>query len=274
MKLRVHSWGGLGSQLFALSLIFDLKKIFPKRGVILIHHTSGVSRRLFEIEKLIDSNIKLKIIDDFKFIESTNSNTKIDAILEINKCFKKAVKITLETTKIYSNFDRTKDLKEIKPWTLILRGHYSERKISEEFIKYYFKKLKNDIESTTTDSLVVHYRLGDLINLPGKSIIPPDNLIEKIRIVLKSYDFKQVTVFSDSIDEARNSLSQIDNFISNVEFSNSSTMEVMINSISAKYFIGTNSKVSMWIIKFRNQMGFSSQIIQHEHKKFEEKLRY
>ena len=274
MKLRVHSWGGLGSQFFALSLIFDLKRIFPKRDFILIHHTSGISQRLFEIEELLDSNTKLKIIDDFKFIESTNTNTKFDLIDEMIRYFKKAVKIILETTKIYSNIDRTKNLNKIKPWTLILRGHYSEKKISEDFIEHYFRKFQNDIKSNTTDSLVVHYRLGDLINLPGKSIIPPDTLLEKIGIVMNNYDFKRVRIFSDSIEEARKSLWQINNFTSNVEFSSCSTMEVMRNSISAQYFIGTNSKVSMWIIKFRNHVGFPSQIIEHEYKKFEENIRY
>ena len=54
MKLKIHSWGGLGSQLHALSIAHDLKQNFPTRKLILIHHTSGVSRRFFELKSIID----------------------------------------------------------------------------------------------------------------------------------------------------------------------------------------------------------------------------
>ena len=70
MRLRIHSWGGLGSQLFALSLIFDLVRKFPKKRIELIHHTAGVTRRLFEVDFMLNSKTELVVKDDF----TTKSN--------------------------------------------------------------------------------------------------------------------------------------------------------------------------------------------------------
>ena len=78
MKLRVHSWGGLGSQLFALSLIFDLVRKFPKKRIELIHHTAGVTRRLFELDFMLSPKIQLIVKDDF----TIKSNLEVAGIIK------------------------------------------------------------------------------------------------------------------------------------------------------------------------------------------------
>ena len=64
-KLRIHCWGGLGSQLYAVALIYDLLKRFPKRKITLYLHTSGATRRHSEIEGIADI-FEIKQVDDFK----------------------------------------------------------------------------------------------------------------------------------------------------------------------------------------------------------------
>ena len=66
LNLKVHSWGGLGSQLFALSLIYDLKKKHPRIKVSLIHHTSGISERKFELESILEDGITLTEVNDYQ----------------------------------------------------------------------------------------------------------------------------------------------------------------------------------------------------------------
>jgi hypothetical protein len=51
---------------------------------------------------------------------------------------------------------------------------------------------------------------------------------------------------------------------SKVEYSSEPTIEVVRNSVNAKYFVGTNSKVSIWIIKFRDHLGMPSEILEHK----------
>jgi hypothetical protein len=168
MKLKVHSWGGLGSQLFVLALIYDLRKRYPKKKIQLVHHTSGVSRRLFELDSILDPSISLKLIDDYKSDEGINyaKNTRIIKHLLI-----KIIKKTLEKLYIFINFDQNQDINKIKPWTTIVRGHYSKRLISDDFLSYCVEKFTNHNSHFPSKTLVIHYRLGDLINLSNKSSI-------------------------------------------------------------------------------------------------------
>ena len=61
LTLRVHCWGGLGSQLFALAHAYELRKKFPKRKIMLFLHTSGVSERFSELDFFIGSNFKISL---------------------------------------------------------------------------------------------------------------------------------------------------------------------------------------------------------------------
>jgi len=261
MKLRVHSWGGLGSQLYALSLIFDLKNKFPNRRIILVHHTSGISRRVFELESILDPSVKLITIDDYKLLE--HKGIKSSYKRKIKLFFTNKIKVSLERIRLIINYDQNKTLNRIKPWTIMIRGHYSGTLINKDFYSYCINKFKNSKTNTNPNSLVIHYRLGDLIHLAGKSIIAPKDLIEKIRIVLKEEDVGKILIYSDSIEEAQRTLLPINMMIKEVEFSSEPTIDVVRNSINAKYFIGTNSKVSIWIIKFRDHLGIPSEVLKY-----------
>jgi hypothetical protein len=260
MKLRVHSWGGLGSQLFALSFIYDLQKKFPKKKILLVHHTSGVSRRLFELESILESNISLKLIDDYKPNQDINQNKNKS---ELKYLFIKIIKNILEKLYIFINVDQNPDINKIKPWTTMIRGHYSKKLISDSFLSYCIEKFKNYNFHFSSKTLVIHYRLGDLINLPNKSIIDPKYLIEKIRKIVETDKLEQILVYSDTISEAKKLLSPIENLSNFTQFSDESTFTVVQNAISAKYFIGTNSKVSIWISKFRNYQNIPTEILQN-----------
>lgn len=261
MKLRVHSWGGLGSQLYALSLIFDLKNKFPNRRILLVHHTSGISRRVFELESILEPSVELVTIDDYKLFEHNEVMSSYKR--KIKLFFTNKFKVLLEGIKLISNYDRSKNLDIIKPWTIMIRGHYSDTLISKDFYKYCINKFKNSKINTSPNTLVIHYRLGDLINLAGKSIVAPKDLIEKIRLVLQEEDVRKILIYSDSIEEAQRTLLPINMMIKEVEFSSEPTIDVVRNSIDAKYFIGTNSKVSIWIIKFREYLGIPSEVLKY-----------
>ena len=140
MKLRVHSWGGLGSQLFVLAFIYDLRKKFPKKKILLVHHTSGVSRRLFELDSILESEILIKVIDDYKPNQGINQNENRNVVRHL---LIKIVKNVLEKLYIYINIDENPEIDKIKSRTLIIRGHYSKRAISDNYLSYCVKKFAN-----------------------------------------------------------------------------------------------------------------------------------
>ncbi len=68
--LRVHTWGGFGSQLFTAYLILKLQRDIPQRSIVAVNHTSGVSRRTTEFD--FDSlGVASRQIEDFKRREVT-----------------------------------------------------------------------------------------------------------------------------------------------------------------------------------------------------------
>ena len=88
--LRIHSWGGLGSQLFAIALAEELKVIFPKRSFKIVLHTGGVTRRLPEIVGLFP-NFDYIYEDDFQ----SNVNAPQDLSKRKNIDFRKSIKFLL-----------------------------------------------------------------------------------------------------------------------------------------------------------------------------------
>ena len=66
LTLRVHCWGGLGSQLFALAHAYELRRKFPNRKILLLLHTSGETERYSELGFLGNSEFKIQQVKDFK----------------------------------------------------------------------------------------------------------------------------------------------------------------------------------------------------------------
>ena len=254
MKLRVHSWGGLGSQLFVLAFIYDLRKKLPKKKILLVHHTSGVSRRLFELDSILEPGISLKLIDDYKpngGIKQTENKTIIKHLI---------IKI-LEKLNVFINIDQNPDINKIKPWTSIIRGHYSDRLISDNFLSYCVEEFTNYDFQFLSETLIIHYRLGDLINLPNKSIIAPNYIVEKIRKILEIDKLEQILIYSDTVGEAKKLLSSINNLSGSFQFLDEPTFIVVQKAMISKYFIGTNSKVSIWISKLRKYQNLPTELL-------------
>lgn len=259
MTLRVHSWGGLGSQMFALSLISEIRKKYPERRIKVIHHTSGLSRRLFEIQFMLDHKTQLITIDDY--IKPTNlKNFKSN---KPKRLVFKAAKNMLNFFALSVDFDSNNSLKNIKPWTYEVRGHYSKNLVSENFLKQCvsFYKVDDTEKITMQNSLVIHYRLGDLINLPGRSNIESNEILQVVHNILKTNNFERIIVYSDSIDIARKMLFSLEDLMIPIDYSDLPTISLVRHSINAKFFIGTNSKVSIWILTIREYLKLKSTLL-------------
>jgi hypothetical protein len=135
---------------------------------------------------------------------------------------------------------------------LSLRGHYSYRSISPDFLAELKASIlrKEIIQPIAKESsCCIHYRLGDLLTLSEKKPIGPLSVLTELKTVQKQYNFSKLVVFSDSPAEAK--LRFLASEAQILEVPNSSTTQVIANSVDADYFIGTSSKISFWIAAIR-----------------------
>lgn len=252
LPLRIHTWGGLGSQLFAIELAQYLGNKYPNRELTIFVHTGGVTRREPEIAALFPE-YRYVIIDDF-------FDKKSDARIEESPLSKRlwgisrsAARKCIEIFGFTASCNDDKSSLRIRPWVLSLRGHYSYRTIDPEFLSL----LKHSIELRRDLTLpllgnycAIHYRLGDLLTLVEKNPIDEESIRDEVIRVLSTFRFDSLIVLSDSPAEASIRLSGISEI--EIVSPNLGTIDVIATSLHATYFIGTSSKISFWIAAMRS----------------------
>jgi len=248
-KLVIHCWGGLGSQLYAWAMAEMVVKKFPRRKITLVFHSSGVTKRYSDL-KFLNSMFNMKFIDDY--ISNPTQNQKSPTNHYSMKVLLKKF-LTFSRFTLYCNTNI--EFNKIKPWTLSLRGHYSHinldlhivsrilSRIYEEFGISLVKSVKQD------NSISVHYRLGDLQHLENKTYVNPNDLGGCIQTIIFSRECNTVAVYSDDRVAAQELLHDFLPAESN--FLDSDVWYALFKLIETNYFIGTNSKISLWAAIFR-----------------------
>jgi hypothetical protein len=265
-KIRIHVWGGLGSQLYAWAFLEELNSRFPNRGKILVLHTATFSRRVNELEEFIPEQ-KIKVIDDFKegpknpvFKQVHLHGTKEEGLVRRNfryfvSFFKKTLKSFLSTTRLLIVVDSNVSLETIKPWTIWIRGTYYKRKLTTQTLKKMKEQAKLvglEFPTRASDSheITLHYRLGDLMTIGSKNPIDAKKILDVSSLMASTLRKKVVRIFSDSPEQVSkfNSSEKIEIV---TDRKNLSGRETLYELIKAPYFIGTNSKISEWAVIFR-----------------------
>ena len=252
LALRIHCWGGLGSQLLAVALLVDLEKRFPSRRFILVLHQGGVTLRESEIDSLF-VGIKTKQVIDFKKIDDGSSESRK---IESGWTAKRIIKKLFNSMAIVLPLSGDDDFRRVQKYTLSIRGHYSYRFISRKTVKGILEKLNRPAmklfreNSGCSKGVGVHYRLGDLLTLETKKPLDETRVVSVVRDALQNNDLKSLTVFSDSPKVAKTRFEKhlVDISISSPDVS---TWEAITELVHFKYFVGTFSKVSLWIVIFR-----------------------
>jgi hypothetical protein len=259
-RISVHCWGGLGSQLFAWAFVEQLRLKYPKKRIQIVFHTSGVTKRIPEIG-FLSPRFELIYTNDYseKFSTSTSGlNWKFN----LKSIFKKG----LDSLRIINTSDRSASISQIMPWTISVRGHYSNVHIPKAIIqqmklemnKNHGKSIRINPEASNT--LGIHYRLGDLLQLNNKSFISPQVIGPTITSVLTKENIYKTAVYSDSIDESKRYLQSY--LPEDTEYVNSRIWETLLVLSANKYFIGSNSKISIWVILLQqsHELSFQSWI--------------
>jgi hypothetical protein len=250
--ISVHSWGGFGSQLFALSQCWYLSKKFPSRGVKLVIHTSGVTRRQVEIEPFL-SNLSVNVIDDFKKTKFTSGKEykiykEIDYLLSF---IRRLISNILSQLGFISVLDSIQEYSNIKPWVVSVRGHYTKVPIATEHLsrlKHFFEKSDLVNLEDFHQSITIQYRLGDLLNLNSKSFIKPKTVLDIVSAKMNVLDKSQVNILTDSPKEA---MRLLDSNFKGWKVTSFPPIETIHACMNSRFFIGTNSKLSFWIAIFR-----------------------
>lgn len=97
-KIKVHCWGGFGSQLNALSIVHRLGELFNNRRITLVIHEGGRHNAKFELQDIDLSNFNIELKSDL--------NSNINIIKNDNKVNRtKIVKYVLRTLGFLNSCD-------------------------------------------------------------------------------------------------------------------------------------------------------------------------
>lgn len=249
----VHVWGGFGSQLFGVSLALELCENSSNKDISLIFHNSGITRRNLELDLKV-APFKIVSRDDFSeeypvSDRSGNHNFNVSTI----------AKWALIKSRFLNEANDVFDMNKIKPWTSIYRGHYSYRNISTDNITSIIGLFEingfpfQDNIDDDTNSLRVHFRLGDLKTLKTSSLIAPQRIGKLLQGLAANYSPSEYLLFSDDAMEAK-VLLQHESRITDFETSECGSWETIVNLTFSRIFVGTNSKLSVWAAIFRSRL--------------------
>lgn len=250
--LKIHCWGGFGSQLYALSIALDLMARFKNRQVLIVFHNGGVTLREPEILSLL-REIPFEVIEDFK---GGGHPAKTQPFQQFSIKFILVRMLTLCGLIARGNTDS--EFKKIKPWVRSLRGHYSYRQQSAQTIQSIFERHLEKLP-TKKNFVGIQYRLGDLTQLESKSPIDSHEIAKAFFNVPDQ--IQEVRVYSDSVLEALSRLSFAGIKGIGVE---ADSLETILDLFSARYFIGTSSKISFWVVILRCFQGNGSGVFMHD----------
>ena len=245
LTLKIHCWGGLGSQLLALNYYLRIAEKFPNKRVVLVLHTGGITARNSEID-FLSSKVNMLKVDDFydNFDKKIIQNRRIVSL-------KTLLKTLIKFLGDYFKFIITDDNKVylIRPWTYSVRCTYTSNSLRKQDIVHMADILGITSNSSEPNFTGVHYRMGDLPSLKPSALVPLDSISKVINHLVKDGAvIDKVRIYSDSIVE--NSNLQVPKEIDS-EWKSVDTLQTISELSKARYFIGTSSKVSLWVAIFR-----------------------
>jgi hypothetical protein len=244
---EIHIWGGYGSQLNALYLQFLLGFFRPNKKFKLIFHSSGVTFREPEVVFLLGSS-EWAFVDDFK-ITVGFFQTPPKRIVSL-------VKASISFFGFVSTASNLRDLSKIKPWVRQIRGHYSDMQVHEHELVTFLESVMglNTSElfgSVNSNVLVCQYRLGDLLQLTDKDPVEIDRLVKVFQGLCEYQSINEIKILTDSVIPARETLSGKLDWKGDVSYSCKPPADTLREAVMADYFIGTTSKLSIWIAVIR-----------------------
>jgi len=250
-SMRVHSWGGFGSQLFTAHLVLRLKEKYPGRKIKVFVHTSGVTQRFTEFN-FNAIGIESYQINDFLKNYAPENKLEATRMLKLLKIkTMKLLKSILLSLHIVEECSDETEFSLTKPWSVDFRGHYTRIHLDSKLANHLYETLLHNKESliSKNSSIVIHYRLGDLLNLDEKSPVHPSR-VEALLSTLE-IDLDLIKVLTDSSVPEYKEFVSGSPILSSLIAENLNPIDSLLLSVRSEAFIGTGSKISIWIAIFR-----------------------
>ena len=245
LTLKIHCWGGLGSQLLALNYYLRVQELNPRKRIILVLHTGGITARNSEID-FLSNRINLLKVDDYR-----DSSIQKHSHTSTSKPIFYFLKVFIKSLANCFRFVITDDKKvlKVKFWTFSVRCTYTSNILRKQDIVHMADILGITSNSAEQNFTGVHYRMGDLPTLKPSALVPLDSISKIINDLNKAGAvIDKVWIYSDSI--VKNSNLQLPKEIDS-EWKSVDTLQTISELSKAQYFIGTSSKVSLWVAIFR-----------------------
>ena len=186
------------------------------------------------------------------------------------KLSKKIAFRVLKALRMVQSADTNQSFDSVSLWTLALRGHYTRLTLDKELISSLYKILFDNrgFQKSTNGSAIIHYRLGDLINLVEKSPISPER-VEKV-LELAGPKIESIKVLSDSSESEYRNFVTGSRVLSSLTVENLEPLPSLWLCITSNVFIGTGTKLSLWTAIFRDIMHNERSFLPNELKWAEE----
>ena len=245
LTLKIHCWGGLGSQLLALNYYLRVQELYPRKRIILVLHTGGITARNSEID-FLSNKVNLLKVDDYRagsIHKQSRASTSRPIVYFL--------KVFIKSLANYFRFVITDDIKvlKVKFWTFSVRCTYTSNILRKQDIVHTADIIGITSNSSEQNFTGVHYRMGDLPTLKPSALVPLDSISKIIKDLNKAGAvINKVRIYSDSIIE--NSNLQLPKEIDS-EWKSLDTLQTISELSKAHNFIGTSSKVSLWVAIFR-----------------------
>jgi hypothetical protein len=249
--IRIHTWGGLGSQLFTANLVLKLQEKYPYRRLNILIHTSGVTRRECEFD-FGSLNVVYKQIEDYESKHNKDTTTtSVDWRQHFFNWIVQKIRRLLDSTSLIKSTNDDLSFESLRPWIFSLRGHYTNLNLDKSRVLTLFNTMYGQSwnENLIPSKLVIHYRLGDLLEIKEKDPIKP-NRIETL-IIKNEIASESALIMSDS--SAADLIQVLENsaYLKSVKIMNATPQLTITQCISADTFVGTNAKLSLWAAIFR-----------------------
>lgn len=243
--VKIHCWGGLGSQLYAWALYERVTFKLSDRQFRLVFHTGGVTERLEELGVFFPC---AQIVKDFSQASGGSKSSRRSS----TRWASKLGKILAQKLGLIASCNNEAEFRKLKPWVLQIRGHYSDCFVPLEVLDRILKETKKlgfeKDDFIKPDFLGIHLRLGDLLTLSDKSPTNPESVRTVLQELSEKYEYIDLVAFSDSPNLIRGMLSGPQQ--KRVKVVDLEAWETLLLLSDAKIMLGTSSKISIWAVLF------------------------
>lgn len=228
-----------------------MSSVFPYRRTRIIFHSGGITQRQREIPDSWLVNFDFTEVNDYDHSASNDLSPPSRG----NKTILRLVRGPIKRLGFLADLNHEVDFERLKITLLEVRGHYSGIALTVSEVHHIRDLIfEHFFEQPSSSCMSIHYRLGDLMEIGSKTYIHPTRLALAISIF---DNVDEIMIYSDSTKAPPiyQLGSRLDGYTLNLV--SIGPIETIANCFQCQIFVGTNSKISLWVALLRLLTGHS-----------------